>query len=146
MYYIYRIDVNEYFYYGSSKDKYRISKHKYRCYIENSNFKLYKKIRELELSFDNLTLNKIHENLTIEEKKRLENKYLRENKDNPLSLNDNTRIQLEGMTRKELNMFYNREYRIKNNDKIKSKIPCNKCGKCISKYKIKRHQQSRNCK
>ena len=100
-YFIYKLEVGDYFYWGSSKSDNRIHRHKNASYnIKNYEYeyKLYKKIRQLcpnpKHFYSFIHFEKYYENLDIDTKKYMENLLLQKYKDNPYSLNIQVRIQL----------------------------------------------------
>lgn len=111
-YYIYKLEIGDYFYFGSSKTD-RLKKHKYNTYTEKREQKLYKKIRELcpnpKYFYNFIDFSIYHNNLNKNISKYLENMYLQNHKDNPYSLNSNIYIFKKGETQKdyEKNKYYN---------------------------------------
>lgn len=133
-YYIYKLEIGDYFYFGSSKDKDRLSKHKYNCYnpnYTNYNYKVYRKIRELcpnpNNFYDFVDFSIYHENLNIELKKYMENHYLQKHNNNPYCLNSDKSIFKHGETLQE--------YR-------KRKLPCSICNVMISSRNLSRHKKT----
>lgn len=53
------------------------------------------------------------------------------------------------MTSKETEREYNKKYYASNKDKIlnqmKQKIFCDSCGKCVNKYHLNRHKNTKSC-
>jgi hypothetical protein len=78
-YFIYKIEIGDYFYWGSSKDECRLNGHKTHCYTPKSksyNYKVYKKIRQLCPNplwfYDFIHYDIYYDNLDISTKKYLE--------------------------------------------------------------------------
>ena len=135
MYQIYKIEIGDYFYFGSTKSEKRLNEHKSDCYNLNRftyNFKVYRKIRELcpnplhFYSFVNYSI--IHENLNKQIKKYMENFYINREKDNPYCLNDNKRVQQNGETRRNNHNEYKRE-----------RVICSECNKNFSRNYLREH-------
>ena len=80
--YIYRMNVKDKFYIGSTKDiKYRIARHKSRCYNQNYkeyNIKVYKYIRENCNDWDEVSFQiiDVYDNISIEFKREIEQYYI----------------------------------------------------------------------
>ena len=138
-YYIYKLEIGDYFYYGASNQKNieRLHKHKSVCYNRRNadyNLKVYQKIRQLcpnPLHFYSFVhFERYHEHLTLELKRYMENHYLQKYKGNPHSLNVVNEIMMNISTPE----FY------------RGKIPCIICGKLSMRTNMKRHQRSKKCK
>ena len=146
-YYIYKMEIGDYFYFGSSCDKNRIIKHKSCCYNPKQighNNKLYTKIRELcpnPLHFyDFVDFTIYHNNLNNELKKYYENFYIQKHKDNEYILNTEKYIFQKGENMKN---YYNKKCK-KYYQENKNKIMKKKCEKfnciCGGRY-TKSHKQ-----
>ena len=146
-YYIYKLEIGDYFYWGSSKLNYnsRLSIHKYNCYNpkrKGYNTKLYKKIRELcpnpKHFYDFIYYEKYYEDLDISTKKYMENMILQRYKDNKYSLNSNKGVYKHNQTKVDFDREHWGEYK-------REKIICEKCGMLISRNSIRKHQRTIKC-
>ena len=163
MFYIYKLTIldTDYFYYGKSKNETRLIGHKCRCFNEKDNFKLYNKIKELNIIKDNfyekVKMIKLIENLTIEEAIIEEAKLINENITNEYCLNSRKEnMKRRKKSEKYMKTYYKenkeeinqraKEYYQKNKEKIKEKTICEWCEKEYMKRHCKRHENTNLCK
>jgi predicted GIY-YIG superfamily endonuclease len=143
MAYIYKIEIGDYIYYGSTTDIKRRQR-EHNCKLKSRDYYLYQKCRELNiLKIKCIQIEKCKEDNRIER----EGYYIRNcNKD--ILLNK----QIAGSTRKETQKIYRdnnkdkqQAYRDNNKDKKKeyhqAKITC-ECGCIISRNSIYNHLKS----
>ena len=134
--YIYRMIVKDKFYIGSTKNiKYRITKHKYRCYNPNPNdpsdsynCKVYKYIREncddwSEVSFQILD---VYDDISIEFKREIEQYYI-----DYFSNNLNMRSSIS----KSISEYYQK-------NKLNERVQC-ECGRFVVRRHLKGHRKSK---
>ena len=137
-YYIYKMEIGDYFYYGSSKQlgNGRLNDHRKVCYNINQkgyNYKIYKKIRQLcpnKKHFDYFVdFDRFYEHLDISTKKYYENMLLQKYKNNPYSLNVDTSIQQQGQTKRQHQ---------------KERVNCPTCNKLICRGNISNHNKTQH--
>ena len=113
-YYIYKLEIGDYFYWGSSKSPRRLNWHKTTCYNPKTigyKYKVYQKIRQLcpnpKHFYDFISYEVFYDKLDIKTKKYLEQNILQKHKNNPYCLNSNFLIQQQGESRNEYFKRYN---------------------------------------
>ena len=130
--YIYRMNIKDKYYIGSTKDiKYRIRRHKSDCYNQNTrsyNFKVYKYIREncadwSEVSFDILD---VYDDISIEFKREIEQYYI-----DYFSNNLNMRSSIS----KSISEYYQK-------NKLNERVQC-ECGRFVVRRHLKGHRKSK---
>ena len=134
-YYIYRIEVKGYFYYGSSYRLDRKTYHYNECYYPshtNYNYPKSKKIRELipnSINFNNLVnFTKLHIGLSKTKKEELELYYIQKYKDSKYNLNGDKYIFQNGDTIEGYMKNYRNNNRNKLNNDGRRKVICKDCG------------------
>lgn len=81
--------------------------------------------------------------LSDEENDKLYLLYLEEQKRNEEEIKRNQQIwRMSNLRTKEENKIYNEKYRENNKEKFKEKVVC-ECGSILTKYKLKRHLESK---
>ena len=158
-YNIYKLQIQEYFYIGSSKTKTRYTEHKSVCFNTNNdkyNLKVYRKIRELTIQdrfYDDVKEIILEKDITDDKKSEIEDKYI--DLDNPHCLNSQRENQHSYSREYNNNIrseYYNRNkdkvkqdqlrYYNKNKDIINIKSHCYVCDCNTTARNIKRHNES----
>ena len=145
---IYKLSFNEYYYIGSTTDlKRRIIDHKSKCFNENGkeyNKKLYRKIRECNIDFDDIVFEEIDCCFEWENRNELENVYI--DLEDEKCLNSQKENQGRYTNPKEYskeyyenNKEYKKEYYENNKEKLKEKKYCEYCKNYTTKSHWSRH-------